>query len=555
MIGTEASAGTLAGMLSDLRTSDMARYALERIDGKAVDSVLRSALGKTSGKIQVGIIGSLGMRRDAKSTAALTELLNSTDLMVAEAAVSALGRIGTSKAAKSLKQAGKNMVGKPLRVKVMDAYLQCADQLAKQGKKSEAKGMYEEIYSVGVTKMIRVAAFKGLVGVSGSESVKLVVTAMHSDDRMLRGVAIGLVRSISGTGIVRAASSELQGLDQTSQIQLLTALADRGDGAALGAVTAAAGGSGAVQVAALEALGSVGDRTSVMFLAASAAAEGGEVRQAAQQSLYRLRGAGVDRAIVASVRQATPAVKVELIRSVGKRRIASGRSVLLMEAGSSDRDVRLESIKALREVSVSEDLSKLVDLLVAAKDDTQRRETENTLVAVANRIDSKNQRARTILAAYPKVKEVNAQSSLLRVMGRIGDSTALPAIRLALKGGDAKVTDAAVDALASWPGAEPMADVLAIAKSETNLRRQVVALKGYITMVALPSGRSKAETTGLLAGAFDLARRADEKRAVLGVLPEFSCSEALKLAESALEDRSVANEAKAAVGKIKRAMR
>ena len=39
-------------------TSDMARYALERIGGSAVDSVLLDSLGITNGKARVGIINS-----------------------------------------------------------------------------------------------------------------------------------------------------------------------------------------------------------------------------------------------------------------------------------------------------------------------------------------------------------------------------------------------------------------------------------------------------------------------------------------------------------------
>ncbi|MCH9022374.1 MAG: ThuA domain-containing protein, partial [Planctomycetes bacterium] len=201
VIGTEASAPTLGGMLSESSTSDMARYALERIEGKAVGSVLRDALGQTSGKVRVGIVSTLGMRRDTKSAAALGRLIYSSDRMLAKAAVSALGRIGNEKAAGFLRKASMELSG-TLQPEIMDAYLQCADQVAKRGEKSKAKGMYNTIYRLDeAPRMIHVAAFKGLAGVSGSESVKLVVDAIQSDDRMLQGVAIGLVRSIPGPDI------------------------------------------------------------------------------------------------------------------------------------------------------------------------------------------------------------------------------------------------------------------------------------------------------------------------------------------------------------------
>ena len=51
--------------------------------------------------------------------------------------------------------------------------------------------------------------------------------------------------------------------------------------------------------------------------------------------------------------------------------------------------------------------------------------------------------------------------------------------------------------------------------------------------------------------ALDLASRPDEKKLVLGALPDFACPEALALAESLLTVEGVREEAQAAVTKIK----
>ena len=61
--GTEASVPALASMLTDEKVSDIARYALERIPGAAVDDALRQALSKSEGKAKVGIINTLGGSR------------------------------------------------------------------------------------------------------------------------------------------------------------------------------------------------------------------------------------------------------------------------------------------------------------------------------------------------------------------------------------------------------------------------------------------------------------------------------------------------------------
>ena len=52
-----------------------------------------------------------------------------------------------------------------------------------------------------------------------------------------------------------------------------------------------------------------------------------------------------------------------------------------------------------------------------------------------------------------------------------------------------------------------------------------------------------------------LAQQADEKRSVLALLPRFPTKEALQMAEAAESDAAIANEAKAAVQRLRRVVR
>jgi len=171
IIGTEQSVPTLAKMLTDEKLSDMARYALERIPGAAVDAALREAMAKTGGKVKVGIINSLGERRDAKAAAALSKLVGDSDEMVACAAVAALGKIGGAEATEAMAKA-KGAASGRLRMAVLDAYLKCADKLAAEGKKKEANVIYKELYEPDMPAAIRTAALRGMVGATGGGEKK-----------------------------------------------------------------------------------------------------------------------------------------------------------------------------------------------------------------------------------------------------------------------------------------------------------------------------------------------------------------------------------------------
>jgi len=162
IIGTEQSVPTLAKMLADEEASDMARYALERIPGSAVDEALRDSLGKAKGKAKIGIINSLGQRRDKGAIGALSGLLGEPDEAVSTATASALGQIAGPQAAKALAEA-KNKAGGKLLLVVLDAYLKCADQLVADGNKTGAIAIYKELQKEGMPKPIRTAALTGMI--------------------------------------------------------------------------------------------------------------------------------------------------------------------------------------------------------------------------------------------------------------------------------------------------------------------------------------------------------------------------------------------------------
>jgi type 1 glutamine amidotransferase len=162
IIGTEQSAPTLAKMLAGDETSDMARYALERIPGPAVDEALRKSLRQAKDNAKIGIVNSLGQRRDKKAVRALSRLVSRPDQAVAAAAAAALGRIAGPQATKALAEAKDKTSGK-LQTVVLDAYLKCADQLVAEGEKSQALAIYKELGKEGMPKPIRTAAVKGLI--------------------------------------------------------------------------------------------------------------------------------------------------------------------------------------------------------------------------------------------------------------------------------------------------------------------------------------------------------------------------------------------------------
>ena len=163
IIGTAASVPTLGKMLTGEETSDMARYALERIPGFVADGALMGALETAKGKAKVGIVNSLGQRKCTKASAAIGKLLSSSDETLAVAAAAALGEIADSAASAALAKASKTTKGK-VQLRVLDSYLKCADKMAAGGKRTQARGIYMALQKKDMPKPIRTAALRGVIG-------------------------------------------------------------------------------------------------------------------------------------------------------------------------------------------------------------------------------------------------------------------------------------------------------------------------------------------------------------------------------------------------------
>ncbi|MHC4388828.1 MAG: HEAT repeat domain-containing protein [Planctomycetota bacterium] len=546
IIGTEESVPTLAAMLTSPDTSDMARYALERIPGSAVDKALRRALNRTRGNVKIGIINSLGQRGNRRALGSLTKLITYGDKEIAVAAISAVGKIGGGKAVMMLERA-RTEVKPELRVVWADAYLMCADKALAEGNTRRALQVYRKLYVPAESVPVRIAALRGIVAITPQKGAAHVVDILRSEDRKMQSMVVGLLQEIPGTEVTKAIAAELPSLSISGQIQLLSALANRSDRSALPAVLNAVKSPEAdVRVAALGAVGSIGDASTVDLLAKTAATAAGPEAEAARLSLYRLGAPDTDQKILTSIPQADSKVKVELIRSVGERNIAAGVSTLLRAALDPQRKVRLESLKVLRIIAQPKDVPALIDLLLNMQTEAERKEAERCVAAVARKLDKENQRAEAVLSALTTVTDIQGRRSLLSVLGKIGDDSALPVLHAALKDKDTRVQDAAVRALADWPDAAPAAALIELARSAPEKIHRVLALRGYIRMVSLPSDRSAEQTLEMYKAAMEAAARPEEKRLVLAGIPAVQTVNALKFVEPYLEDETVKAEAEIA---------
>ena len=551
--GGDEAVPALTALLTAADTSNMARYALERIPGPAADKALIGALKTTSGLVQVGIINSLGQRRAEAAVKPLAQLAKTDDAAAAEPACAALAKIASPDAVKAL-DAAKKPAASPSHAAWAQAWLAAADNVAARDKKDAAK-MFAQLAGPAEPQQIRVAAFVGKVNALGAGAMPDVLDAMKSADLAMQRASSIFVRKLEGADATAAFAGLIASLPADGQILLLAALSDRADPAALpAAIEAAASADAAVRAAAFAAMAKLGNASVIPVLLKAAAAGEKPEQQAARLTLDSLKGADIDPAMAQAMASVDDAQKVEIARSLAARNATSAVPVLLASAGSGAEDVQKESFEALAELAAEPDLPALVDLLVKTKAETPRREAEKAVAAVAKRVPGEAKRSAAVLAALGSVKDAQAVASLYNTLALIGGDNGLAPLRDAVKNAKAEEKDAAIRALTSWPTASALDDALAIAKSTKDDTHRVLALRGLLRMLELKKDAPPNDAIEPLTVALKAAQSPDEKKMVIGGLANVSDAAAMKLVQPFLKDDSLKQEAALAAQKIFKGM-
>jgi type 1 glutamine amidotransferase/HEAT repeat protein len=564
LIGTEKSVPVLREMLLRDETTDMARFALEKIPGAAATRAMLDALETCRGEAKLGLISSLGQRKAQDAVMLLGALLSDPDPSVSSAATVSLGRIGAPQAAAALAAEFDKAAGKR-KADIAFALLRCADELVSAKDPAAAK-FYDAILTAPAQPplplVLRQAAMKGKIAAAEkNDGSRLILDLLASGAPEMHEPAIVLIPEFFDDSTISSICSLLPRLPEPSQVQILARLPEYSGASVLPAVLEAAKNPAPqIRIVALAGLAKCGDASTVPLLAERAVSSRGAEQEAARASLSTLPGWDVDEAILFGL-LSTPddAVRSEFIRAVGDRRIYSGKGVLLNLLYSPAPKINLDAAKALRTIASPGDIPRLLDFLLEIGDETTQEEVQNTVAALAKKISSPYARAAAVEerlkpgedSKQEKVTDIPKRCLLYRVLGKIGDDSSLPLVRAARREDNSAIRDAAVRALAEWPSTVPRDDLLAIAKDTKSLVHQVLALRGYVRMVRLEKYQSPEGAAQSLETALALTTRPEEKILILGALPDFACPEALRLAESLLGTKGVEAEAQVAVTKIK----
>jgi HEAT repeat protein len=539
LCGDKSAVPALAALLGDEQLAAWARIAIEVIPDPAADAALRDAMNKLQGRTLLGVINSIGVRRDAQAVDALIARLNGTETDVAAVSANALGRIGGPAAAKALEAALANTT-EAVRAAAAEGCLLVAEKSLAEGKAAEAIRVYDVVRQTKLPQPRLLDATRGAILARGAAGTPLLVEELRAGDKQRVNIALRTARDLPGGEVTEALLAELNQASPERQALLILVLADRGDATALPAVLQAAKeGKGPVRLVALRALGQFGGAAAVPVLLGAALDSDAEASQAAIAVLADLSGNEVDAEVTRQLAQAEGKARLALIQLAGQRNLAAAIPVLMKAADDADAETRAAALAALGATVELGDLKFLVARLVSPPKAEDAAAAEEALKAACPRMADRDGCADLLVAAYATAP-VAAKTRLLGVLTAMGGTRALEAVGRAAQDANEEIQDAASRLLGEWmtPDAAPV--LLELSKVDGKFKIRL--LRGYIR-IARQLDVPPADRLAMCREALAISERDDEKKLVIEVLRRNPSAAGLTLTLPHLENAKLKGEA------------
>ena len=562
--GTARSVPALAVLLSDEGLSQSARYALESLPGPEAETALIGALAQTNNELKTGVIHSLGVRREAAAVPELVKLLMDADDSVASISAEALGDIASPDALKALEDR-LNLPAGPVRNAMVDGCLRGAQNWLAAGNNGAALAAYEAIYQAPLGEFQHVAAWRGMALASGPQGFDLIAKALTNGPAALQMAAVQLVHEKVLPDATGSIAALLTAMEPLAQVALIDALSQRDDPAAAPVIETlllAKSATPETRMAALDALGNLGDDQAVPLMVGVAAATGDSTQAAARQALALIHR-GTPNQTLLRLLMSMPLVSggpgavvgldaevVEIIRALSERGSVEAIPQLLNLARQPGELIQPAAFQALARLVDQAQLADLVQLVGQMDTDAGRASAAHALVLACRHIQMLHGTVdlAPVVAAL-KIGSPATRLALLPVCSTAVAASVRDVLRTSLTDPDSGVQAAAVGALCKTmdPGLIP--DVVMLAVLNTNEEFRASAIEYFVRLttqeptIVLP----EADRFKLFAKILPAAGTTAEKRLILSGLAALPDAGAVPMAEAWLTDASVSNEAALAV--------
>jgi HEAT repeat protein len=470
-------------------------------------------------EVQTALLHTIARLAPKTAAARVAPYVNAQDRSIRNAALDALAAIGDPASRDALKQAAaaKETFDDQL---APARYLNYAQNLVNAGHKDVAVQIAREIASdqhTTATQHLVGLALSTLTDVAGAGALDDLFAHVKDDHEPTRATALNNINRFKDAAVTNRLVQEMQNApDPEVTVGILLSLGDRGDAAAMPAITEKlADKDVSIATAAISAAGEINREQALPALLKTLNSENDKaVTDAIVEQLRRVKSETLLPALGAAIPGAATTGKVALIALLGERRGVAQKEVVFTAAQSDDAKVRAAAYDALGQVAEASDLPRLRDMILAADTNAERKSARQAYAAVAKGSGDPAANAKLLTDAL-SAASAEGKAVLLE---------------------------------ADWQHPDVTKVLIEIAGKSENEKHQVLAVRGIARLAG--DEKDPAKKLSLLSRAGALARRTEERQAIISQIGEVQTTAALKALAPFLNNKEVAPEAAAAIAKI-----
>ncbi len=505
-IGGDESVKALTDIMNDSDTElrECARRALEKNPSKSAIASLRAALETEKDvTMQIGLVNSLGERKDANSVALISKFLENPK--TSSAAAMALGKIANEAAIEAL-------FGVYNKLPVAgEALIESA-----KNNKGLAKSIYTRVYEKGTVTPVRGAALVGLAKIDPNGVYNIIADALTGkDEELQRFAVIAMVDGNFSSKLMTlfpktSAQTKLQILsvvDKSAEPQVIAVLKDSDQ---------------SLRIAALNALGRIGSAASVPVLIQIAAGDSQSEKSAAENAIASI--SGVDSAIENAVLNGDVKSRVAAINAIAVRRQVSSLPILTKLIDDRNDEIKKAAFKVIGKLGGDKEFE------IIAKSPVKSKEAISALETIAPRLNNKSAAANTIINLIGNNK--STLTEFINVLVALGTDECLKPISELAKSPDASSKDIAIKALGEWQSFSAVPYLIPLVTDKNTPQSQYnTALKGITQIIKSSDNADLKVKADALLTIFNSARNDGDKKLIISAMatvPEARIANTLK---------------------------
>jgi HEAT repeat protein len=539
----EEAVEPVANYLSDPDLVEPAAAVLVSMKKHPAMHALKVAIPELIGKNQVVAVNAFGQYGGLCGEESIRGLVGTTDPQLKKAVLFALSQIGSPKSAEIMMNAAREAGYAYEPTEAARALVVYADNLAKGGELVMVNRICRMLVReckdpANVTTGL--AALAVLTDHFGYENLDLLLAGIDNPDKEYRGAVLNNALKVNDVSAIRKWMDKAGKSSPEVASEITGMLAKTGNPVIKPVLNEMLGREDPVlRIAGLDALVKLDGKSAIPTVLSKMTKATGEELKAAGILLDKLVSLKEIETVASSMDEMSPEGKPILISLISNRKASCQFDRILNLTSDPDPGVSSAAFKALKDVSLPDNIPSLIALLKKTKEPAVLGGVQDALVAAADKIDDPAKRNTLLLESYAADKTL--RDKLLAVIPRIGGAPALKLVTDEFDKQKGSAKDLAFKALTQWKDESACPQLYSIASGKV-VKYQSEAFSAYVSKI----GQSKLNPDQKLLHLrkiMDLATAPDQKRQVIKALNGNRTLLTLVFVSKYLDDPAIASDA------------